>query len=96
MSTDARAAEAAGTTATIHFRGHSFTISTQYPDWSLDLVESIEEGKSAGIIRGALGPEGWMVVKQLDLKMREVDELAALIASALGFGSVGESAPSGG
>ena len=57
MSNDIRTSEARGeTTATVEFRGETFTIPTEPDDMSIDFVESLEEGKSVGIVRGALGP----------------------------------------
>lgn len=95
MSNETRKAEASGaTTATVEFRGESFTIPTEPDDMSLDFMESLEEGKSVGIIRGALGPSQWRTVKGMDLKVRDLGELADKIAEALGFGDTGESAAS--
>lgn len=91
---DARKAEAKGNEATILFRGQTFTVSRNYDEWTVDLLESIEEGKSVGIVRGALGPKQWPAVKAMNLRVRDLNELADGIANALGFGSVGESAPS--
>ena len=95
MSNETLKAEAAGaTTATIEFRGEKFVIPTEPDDMSLDFMESVEEGKSVGIVRGALGPNQWRTVKAMDLKVRDLGELADKIAGALGFGDVGESAAS--
>jgi hypothetical protein len=86
--------EANSKDATVTFRGREFTVPREYADWSVDLLESIEEGKSVGIVRGALGPAQWPTVKGMNLKVRDLDVLATEIAKALGFGSTGESAPS--
>ncbi|MGE5500294.1 MAG: hypothetical protein ACM3W4_00020 [Ignavibacteriales bacterium] len=94
MSNETRKAEVTDGLATVEFRGNTFTVSTEYDDWSVDFLESLEEGKSAGIVRGALGPNQWRTVKSLDLKVRDLTELADLIAKAMGFGSTGESRPS--
>lgn len=92
--TDARAAEAKNEDAVVEYRGRRFTVPRQYDDWSVDLLESIEEGKSVGIVRGALGQKQWAQVRSMNLKVRDLNELAELVAGALGFGSTGESAPS--
>lgn len=94
MSDETRKSEAIGKAAVVTWRGHRFEVSREYDDWSVDLLESIEEGKSVGIVRGALGPSQWQVVKSMNLKVRDLNELAAAISSALGFGSAGESAAS--
>jgi hypothetical protein len=95
MSEDVRKAEAKGeTVATVEFRGQTFTVSREYDDMTVDFMESIEEGKSVGIVRGALGPDQWRVVKAMNLKMRDLSELADKIAAAMGFTSSGESAAS--
>jgi hypothetical protein len=86
--------EAENKDATVTFRKRDYTVPREYSDWSVDLLESIEEGKSVGIVRGALGPAQWNQIKAMNLKVRDLDELATLIAKALGFGSTGESAPS--
>lgn len=94
MSTEARKSEAQNAPVTIDYRGHTFTIERDYNEWSVDLLESIEEGKSVGIVRGALGAAQWQVVKSMNLKVRDLNELATALASALGFDSMGESAAS--
>lgn len=81
-------------TAVVKWRGMEFTISREYGDWSVDLLESIEEGKAVGIVRGAIGAANWRRVQSMNLKVRDLDELSDQIAKALGFGSVGESAAS--
>lgn len=92
MSEKARKAEAKGDgTATLEFRGETFTVSTSYDDWTVDFLESLEEGKSVGIVRGALGTKQWHVVKGMNLKVRDLRLLAEDIAAAMGFGSAGES-----
>ena len=94
MSNEARAAEAKSSTATVEFRGHTFEVSREYEDMSVDFLESLEEGKAVGIVRGALGAAQWRVVKSMDLKVRDLNELSDAIAVAMGFGSPGESEPS--
>jgi len=97
MSNEARESEAKDeTVATLEFRGHTFEVPREYDDLSVDFLESVEEGKTAGIVRGALGPVQWRTVKSLDLKVRDLRELADLIAVAMGFGSTGESEASTG
>lgn len=89
MADTAREAETKGT-ATVEFRGKTFTINTAYREWTVDLLESIEEGKSVGIVRGALGPQQWAKVKAMNLQVEGLEELADKIATALGFKSSGE------
>lgn len=90
MSTTPRESEAKDATATVEFRGHTFVISREWDDMSVDFVESLEEGKTVGIVRGALGPDQWRVVRSMNLKVRDLNELSDAIAKALGFGSPGE------
>lgn len=91
MSNEARKAEANGdSTTSVEFRGHTFTISTDYDEMTVDFFESLEEGKTVGIVRGALGPQQWQTVQRMQLKMRDLSELSKDIAAALGFGSTGE------
>lgn len=88
--------EAQGKAATVEFRGETFTVSRDYDDWSVDFVESLEEGKTVGIVRGALGPDQWRTVRAWNLSMGELRPLADAIADAMGFGEgVGESSASG-
>lgn len=89
--TDAREAEAAGLPGSFEFRGETFTVSRNRDEWTLDFLESMEEGKSVGIIRGALGTDQWRVVRSMDLKVKDADELTDLIAKAMGFADMGES-----
>ena len=93
---DPREAEANGSTNTVEFRGETFTVPLERDDWSVDFVESIEEGKAVGIVRGALGPDQWRTVKAWGLNMRELGELSELVAAAMGFGDAGESPASSG
>lgn len=87
---DPRENEATDQPGTVEFRGLTFTVPLERDDWSVDFLESLEEGKSVGIVRGAIGPDGWRLAKTLDLKVRDLNELADLIAKAMGFGSTGE------
>ena len=88
---DAREAEATNQPGSFEFRGETFTVSRNRDEWTLDFLESMEEGKAVGIIRGALGPDQWRVVRSMDLRVKDADELSDLIAKAMGFGGVGES-----
>lgn len=83
--------EATSSTASFEFRGEKFTVSLNRDEWTLDFLESMEEDKAAGIIRGALGPDQWRLVRSMDLKVKDAEELTDLIAKAMGFGGVGES-----
>jgi hypothetical protein len=91
MSDEIRKDEAKSTTAKVEWRGHVFEVSREYDDWTVDFLESLEEGKSVGIVRGALGPAQWRTVAGMNLKVRDLNELAAELAKSMGFGSVGES-----
>lgn len=94
MSNEARKSEAKEEVATIQWREHTFTVAREYDDWSFALVEALEDGASAAIIREALGPAQWRAVKAERPKVRDIRGLADDIANALGFGDTGESAPS--
>lgn len=95
MSEDIRKAEAqGGATADVEFRGHTFTVSREYDDFSVDLLESLEEGKTVGIVRGALGPKQWRIVRGMNLKARDLAELMEAISDAMGFSDSGNSAAS--
>lgn len=87
----ARRGEATSDTATVEFRGHTFTVPRDLDDMSVDFMESVEEGKTVGIVRGALGPRQWRQVRTMNLTMRELAPLADKIAAALGFADSGES-----
>lgn len=91
----ARTAEANGQTiAAFEYRGHTFTVSRDQNEWPLDFIEAAEDGHGVGMIRGALGPAQWRVVKGMGLKRPDVDELANTLAAAMGFTDAGESAAS--
>lgn len=91
MSNETRKSEAKDVkTVPVKWRGNDFTIPTEYDEWTVDFLESLEEGKSVGIVRGALGPQQWAVVKQMNLKVGELGDLASAITAALGFRSAGE------
>lgn len=88
---DAREAEAKKEPAIVEWRGHRFEIPLDYDEWSVDLLESLEEGKAVGIVRGSLGPEQWTTCKRMNLKKRDLDELTEEIVKAMGLKSAGES-----
>jgi hypothetical protein len=91
-SNDVRKAEAEGKSmATVEFRGHKFEISRDQADWSLDLLEALEDGRNIGILRASFGPRQWRIIKSMNLMAPDVDALAEAAAVALGFTSVGES-----
>jgi hypothetical protein len=92
MSEAARKAEANGEpTATVEFRGETFTVPLEYDDLSIDFTEALEDGRSVGVVRGALGPAQWRVVKAMNLKNRDLGELSDAIAEAMGFTDAGNS-----
>lgn len=90
----ARKSEAQGNTVTVEWRGLELTIPATYDQWSVDFVESLEEGKAVGIVRGAVGPDQWRAVKAMNLNMADLAELSNEIAKGLGFGETGESSAS--
>lgn len=98
MSTSPRKTEATGddNIVTIEFRGQTFTLNRDYDEWTVDLLESIEEGKVVGIVRGALDVPQFRRVREMRLKVKELRELSDLIVAAMGFGNTGESSPSDG
>lgn len=85
MSEAARKAEANGEPGKVEFRGQTFTVPTEHDDYTVDFLESLEDGKTIGIIRGALGPQQWYVVKSMNLTARELSPLVDGIAEAMGF-----------
>lgn len=95
MSEEARQAEANGeTTGTFEFRGRTFTVPRNYDDLPVEFFEAVEDGKTVSIIRGALGPKQWAVIRGMGLNMRELGEMDDLIAEAMGFKKPGESSAS--
>ena len=97
MSNETRKTEAkGGKTANVEFRGHTFEVSVEYDDWPVAFTEALEDGKSVGICKGALGPRQWRTVQAMNLRNRDLAELADKIAAAMGFGSTGESEASAG
>ena len=85
MSEAARKAEAGGNVGTVEFRGHTFTVPLEHDDFTVDFLESVEDGKTIGIVRGALGPNQWRTVKAMGLTARELTPLMEGIAEAMGF-----------
>ena len=95
MSTSPRKAEATNENiASVTFRGHTFTVNRDYDEWTVDLLESIEEGKVVGIVRGALGEAQFRRVREMRLKVKDLRELSDDIVKAMGLGNTGESSPS--
>lgn len=92
MSNEARKQEAADAkTAVVKFREHEFTIDLDVNEWTLEMHEALEDGKELSIMRAALGPKQWAVVRAMGLKTPGLTELSVSVAEALGFKSVGES-----
>ena len=56
----------------------------------VDLTEALEEGKSAAMIRGLLGPKQYQEFKSTNPKNRDLTDLSEVLAKAFGFTSVGE------
>ena len=95
MSEETRKAEAKGeSVALVEFRGQTFEVSRDYDDYTVDLLESLEEGKTVGIVRGALGPKQWRIVRGMNLKARDLAVLMEAISDAMGFSDAGNSAAS--
>jgi hypothetical protein len=94
MSEAARKAEANGGQGEVEFRGQKFTVPLEYDDYSLDFIEALEDGRTVGIVRGALGPGQWRIVKAMDLTARDLGPLADSIAEAMGFTDAGNSTAS--
>ena len=94
MSDEARKSEAHNEPALVKWREHEFTVPRDYDDWPVELAEAFEDGRSIAIVRGALGEKQWRLVKSEEPKVRDIRDLADDIATALGFGSVGESSAS--
>ena len=93
MSKEAREAEARDEkTATISFRGETFTVSRDYDDWPVELTDALEQGLTVAICKHALGPSQWRKVQRMGrMRNRDLVPLLDEIARALGFGSMGES-----
>lgn len=85
MSETARKSEAVGEVGKVEFRGKTFTVPLEYDDFSVDFLEALEDGKTIGIVRGALGPQQWHSVKAMGLTARDLVPLADGIADAMGF-----------
>lgn len=90
MSEETRKSEVTTKTAEVKWRTFVFEVSTDYDEYPVDFMEAVEDGRSVGIVRGALGPQQWREIKALNLKMRELAELSDAIAEAMGFKSAGE------
>ena len=86
-----RQTEATAKVAKLTWRGIDLEVPIDRDEWSVDFMESLEEGKAVGIIRGSLGTAQWRLIKSMDLKMRDLGELSDAIAVAMGFRSTGES-----
>ena len=83
--------EAAQKAAEVEFRGRKFTVPLDYSEWPLALHEALEDGNDIAAIRAALGADQWRVVRSMDLKTPDINELSSAVVAAMGFGSVGES-----
>lgn len=89
---ETRKSEAAGAkTAVVKFHGQEFTINLDVNEWTLEMHEALEDGKELSIMRAALGPSQWAIVRAMGLKTAGLTELSIAVAEALGFKSVGES-----
>ena len=78
--------EANGSTASIDFRGESFTIPLEYADYPLEYIEAASDGKPEAVqMRALLGPEQWETVRGMSPKGRDLDELGEAIRNAAGL-----------
>lgn len=82
---DPREAEANGSTASVEFRGETFSIPLEYADYSLSFIEAAADGAPAVVqVRELLGPEQWTRVRALRLDGAGFDELVAAVQKAEG------------
>lgn len=78
-------AEAAGSTATVEFRGESFTIPLEYADYPLSFIEAASDGRAVAVqLRELFGPKQWAMVQGMQLKGRDLDELSDKVEALMG------------
>lgn len=83
--TDPREAEATGRTATVNFRGETFTFPVEYADYPLSFIEAVSDGRAAAIqSRELLGPEQWAKVRGMGLHGRDLEALTDALNEAMG------------
>lgn len=77
--------------AIITWRGQTFKIPPTLDDCDIDVLEAFETGKSAGLIRLILGDKQYLAMKKaVKPKVRDLTELAEVIAGQFGFANTGE------
>jgi len=77
-------------TTDVEWRGHTFTVSTDPDNWSVETTLAFEEGKAASGVRSILGPKQWAEFMKSKPVNRDMADLFNEIAKALGLGTAGD------
>ena len=78
--------EANGSTATFEWRGESFTVPLEYDDFPVEFIEAVADGRPGPVqTRALLGPEQWQIVRRMNPKGRDLNELQEVIQGATGL-----------
>lgn len=91
MSEEARKAEVGDGIARFTYGGQTFEITTDRNEWTLDMHEALADGNEILVLRAALGPKQWAVLKSMNLRTPQINDFSIAATEALGFASVGES-----
>lgn len=74
---------------TVEWRGLTLSLPP-INEMDLDVIEAFEDGKAVSAVRAAYGPDQWAQIKAKQPKVGDLEELAGMVAEALGFTSLGE------
>lgn len=79
------------TVTSLGWRGITFTFPVDMDEWPADAVEAFEQGQAMSAVHALLGDRQWQAVKRVSKRtVGDVSDLAAEIAKAAGFTSLGE------
>lgn len=81
-------AEAEGIeTFTIEFHGLDLAFPADFDDWPVESMLAFEEGRSAGALRGALGPKQWASLMAMNPLKRDINDLFEQLNEYMGAAS---------
>ena len=73
-------------TVDVVWREHTFTVTADPDDWTVETTLAFEEGKAASGVRLILGPDQWAELLKDKPRNKDLGDLFESIAKALGLG----------
>ena len=79
-----------GEKITVHWRDHEFEVAADADDWDARTTLAFEQGRAVTGVQGVLGPKQFGELMKTNPKNKDVGDLFATIAKAIGLETAGE------